>query len=172
MIYFSSNNQNELFLKNRVVYVICSKDSGFEFIEPDFFEPLNHICEAPFIPQTELQLTNISKFIQSSHFNESISLLTDYKRVNETHFWSKLTNSWWSQCQRPGVRIPDYGEFSSMVIMDGHKKLRNYISVNAGCVCVGKVRTKISAQIYRILRLVPELMIEHNIRFIAYRLPQ
>ena len=157
MIYFSSNNRNKFFLKNRVAYVICSKETGFEFKEADFFGALDHICEAPFIPQTEVQLTNISKFIQSSRFketisaNESIRLLTDYERVNETHFWSKLTNSWWSQCQRPGVRIPDYGEFSSMVITDGYRKLRNYISVNAGCVCVGKVRTNISAQIYFVL---------------------
>ena len=66
--------------------------------------------------------------------------LTDYDRVNSTHFWSKISNTWWSQCNRSKLMNPVYSQYREILVADGYKKLRNLKSLySTTCFCVGKV---------------------------------
>ena len=68
-------------------------------------------------------------------------LWTDYGRVNQTHFWSKIVNDWWNNKNNSQFMSFDdeYTVFASNVTSDGYKKLRNTKSGQAGasCICVG-----------------------------------
>ena len=82
---------------------------------------------------------------------------TDYTRVNETHFWSELANTWWGNCNTTecrrvnddfnnGLRYinDDNSSFKGAVVIDGYKKVRNkeagITDTNPAiqaCICVG-----------------------------------
>ena len=74
-----------------------------------------------------------------------LRFLTDYERVNSTHFWSKVSNTWWSQCKRAELMNPDYSIYREILVVDGYKKLRNLSKsfYKTTCVCVGKVQRTI-----------------------------
>ena len=78
-------------------------------------------------------------FKKEDDFDESIRFWTDYIRINETHFWSEIANTWWSQCQRSSLMSLNYSKFRATVIIDGYTELINFVSAHTGCICVGKV---------------------------------
>ena len=130
MIPISSNDFG-YHLNNRTVYVVCQKASRLEFQPVRHFQ--NHKCELPLIPQNEVELSEILHSLENYTFNsksnndDSITLRfwTDYKRTNETHFWSDAANNWWSQCQSSKLLDQNFAQFFGSVKIDGHKKLKN-----------------------------------------------
>ena len=132
-------------LDNRTVYVICRENSQLEFELVDYFKDPIHNCRSPYVPRTEIDFINIAESIKryfvktKDHYDESIRFWTDYIRINETHFWSEIANTWWSQCRRAYLMSPNYSKFRSTVTIDGYSELRNMITAHTGCICVGKV---------------------------------
>ena len=77
----------------------------------------------------------------NTYLRRTVNFWTDYNRINETHFWSELEKAWWSQCRSFDLINPEFGEFAASVLIDGHKKIRNFIGRSElGCICIGKVR--------------------------------
>ena len=150
------------------MYVVCIGDSGYKIMplensQDPKFVPNDKICQ-PFIPRTETDLKALVKTMANSFgnqtnrfFGKSVKFWTDYVRVNDTHYWSELGNSWWSQCRSSELSNPDFFKFSSVVIIDGHRNIRNAIDrYKTGCICIGKVLLIIS-QIYTAAELAHEM---------------
>ena len=84
----------------------------------------------------------------NTYLRRTVNFWTDYNRVNETHFWSELENTWWSQCRSSDVPHADFAEFPASVSINGHKKIRNLIGRSEmGCFCIGKVTIGIGVDI-------------------------
>jgi len=132
-------------LDNRTVFVICRENAQLEFEVVDYFKEPTHNCRSPYVPRTEIDFINTAESIKryifktKDNYDESIRFWTDYIRINETHFWSEIASTWWSQCRRSYLMSPNYSRFMSTVTIDGYSELRNMITAHAGCICVGKV---------------------------------
>ena len=138
-----SSSDNDFNLKNRTVYVICCINSDFQFQVAQ--KDLTHNCPSPCVPRTDIEFTALAEnvknyvFKKEDDFDESIRFWTDYIRLNETHFWSEIANTWWSQCRRSSLMSLNYSKFRATVIIDGYTELINVVSAHTGCICVGKV---------------------------------
>ena len=143
-MYPIASNNPEYYIKNRTVYAICRKNFGLEFRPAQKFQGPYQNCEFPFIPRTENDLTFLMESMTNSTFGDpgdydkTIRFWTDYYRINTTHFWSKKTNTWWSQCRSTDLENPKYSKFHDQVAVDGYNNLRNYSGNSCGCICVGK----------------------------------
>ena len=143
MLPFSSND-DPLNKRNRTIYLICRIHSGYEF--QIFLKDGNRKCEH-FIPKNHSELAQIAESIQFDMFSNRdtrdigiIRFWTDYQRINETHFWSKIANTTWSQCRSWGLLNKDFSKFRGSVVINGHKKIKNVFGrTEAGCICIGKV---------------------------------
>ena len=141
-----SSNDDPLNIRNRTIYLICRIHSGYKFQLFSFSKDGNQKCDR-FIPKNHSELAQIVENIQNYMFWNSdtrdvgtIRFWTDYQRTNETHFWSKIANTWWSQCNRSTLLNPNYSKFPGSITMNGHKKIKNVLSrTKAGCICIGKV---------------------------------
>ena len=141
MFPFSSND--DLNIKNQTVYLICRIHSGYEF---QILNDENQKCDR-FIPRNHSELAQIVENIQYDMFSNRdtrdigiIRFWTDYQRINETHFWSKIANTWWSQCKSWELINQDFSKFRGSIIMNGRRKIKNVFDrKSAGCICIGKV---------------------------------
>ena len=141
-----SSNDYDFYLDNQTVYVICQTASRLEFQPVRYFR--NDNCELPLIPDTEVDFTKMLHSLENYTFNsysdsvKSIRFWTDYKRTNETHFWSDVASNWWSLCRSSELLDQQYAHFFGSVKIDGYKKLKNAQSDNLSCICVVKVISK------------------------------
>ena len=141
-----SSSDNDFNLDDKTVYVICYDNSEVEFQVTH--KNLTHNCRSPCVPRTDVEFTSLAENVRSydfkekDDFDEPIRFWTDYIRINETHFWSEITNTWWSQCQRSRLMSQNYSKFRATVIIDGYSELINVVTAQTGCICVGKVILK------------------------------
>ena len=149
MMPFSSNDKH-FNSSNRTIYVLCGSKSEFDITQLENsadpkFSPNAATCREPFIPRTKSDLRRLTRIMDNfvfntTYFDKAVRFWTDYVRVNKTHFWSENRNSWWSQCRSSDLYNPEYSKFSSVVVIDGHRKIRNMIARNkTGCICIGRV---------------------------------
>ena len=149
-----SSTDDDFNLDNQTVYVIWRKNFELEFEQVHYFKSPIHHCRSPSVPRTEIEFTNIAKRIESyvfkteDHYDESIRFWTDYVRINETHFWSEIANTWWSQCRRSDLMSPNFSKFKATVIIDGYSELKNCVTAHTGCICVGKVISTLKKMSY------------------------
>ena len=138
-----SSSDKDFNLDETTVYVICYDNSELKFQVTH--KNLTHHCRSPCVPRTDVEFTSLAENIRNYNFKEEgdfdglIRFWTDYVRINETHFWSEIANTWWSQCQRSRLMSQKYSKFRATVVIDGYSKLRNVVTANMGCICVGKV---------------------------------
>ena len=145
MFPFSSND-DPLNLRNRTIYLICKIQSGYKFQIYSFTKDGNEKCKR-LIPKNHSELAQIVENIQNYTFLNSdtrglktIRFWTDFQRTNETHFWSEISNTWWSQCNRSTLLNQFFSKFPGSVTINSHKKIRNVFGrTKAGCICIGKM---------------------------------
>ena len=90
-----------------------------------------------FVPKPTDNLRTLASKFKMDHLAPPINIWTDYERFNRTHFWSDTAKEWWS-FDRDQLR-----RFKDSVLVNGYKKLKNYIPPASGCcVCVVKQKLK------------------------------
>ena len=93
------------------------------------------------VQRADLDTDSSESFIFLGFQTSGQRLWTDYERINQTHFWSRIVNDWWNNKNNSQFMSFDdeYTVFASNVTSDGYKKLRNTKSGQAGasCICVG-----------------------------------
>ena len=171
IIIFSSNDPYFLEKRPGYFICKNSTGSYFILAEPDVQKFTSEkICgnkSSIFIPKSKNDFVQIMKTVDTKNLTRPIRyevfivhirvserrfesgfqtsgqrLWTDYKRINQTHFWSKIVNDWWNNKNDSQFMSFDdeYTVFASNVTSDGYKKLRNTKSGQAGasCICVGQ----------------------------------
>ena len=130
------------------------------------YSNLNGICQNKIIviPRSKLELFEMKRSLKKYNATK-LKIFTDYKRANETHFWSKAAENWWniknaSQWLVPTYKVPrpevygvyhgpfrepiskhltnckDHLKFKKWVACDGNKKLTNSLDDHS-CICIG-----------------------------------
>ena len=140
MIPFSSNGF-DFNLSNNSVFFVCNETYGLKL--ELLLDSEQSQCKSLFIPQSDNDFADIVRNMENDVYNKgssSVKFWTDYQRLNETHFWSDIANTWWSQCKSYDVINPSYIEFRPSVSIDRLGYIKNaYSRDNSGCICVGKV---------------------------------
>ena len=63
-----------------------------------------------FIPTSKDELISIAKITRKlPQTNQPVRIWTDYRRINETFFWSDTAKAWWSHTQKHQERAFLYG---------------------------------------------------------------
>ena len=144
---YSSNNPQ--YLDAQVGYYFCREGTLLQLVQSKFINGnLNGICknQTIFIPGSNSDLTeaqnSVKKFIIDrlrTTDQAKLTIFTDYKRKNETHFWSETTRNW---LDSSNVSIMDdvYLNFKKWVVCDGYKKLTNSLD-SQSCICIVEQRT-------------------------------
>ena len=167
--FYSSNNPS--YFTTKLGYYFCKDAFSTEIVQSEFIDnSLNEICKnkSVFIPQSEAQLNQATRSLRNFAPNSTkFRIFTDYKRINESHFWSETARHWWNlknesqegfQSKLYGCVYETYwnGEllletlwkylqtynvgtfvFPGRVVCDGYKKLIN-TSHEKSCICIGK----------------------------------
>ena len=50
----------------------------------------------PYVPFSKYDLLRILQVVDTSQIKPPFKFFNDYKRLNLTHFWSDIANTWWS----------------------------------------------------------------------------
>ena len=97
-------------------------------------------CESSkyYVPKSTDNITQIIGKIEVDHLEQPIRIWTDYKRVNETHFWSNTAEHWWSLIENQDDNNYNlFLQFKDSVLVDGYGKLKNFRPpVTSCCICV------------------------------------
>ena len=97
---FSSNNP--IHNENISGYYLCQRKDTFELVSSRYIDGnLNEICQNDNIynPRSEIELDLAMQQAEKSLLNRDLPKLrifTDYKRLNESHFWSETVQDWWN----------------------------------------------------------------------------
>ena len=97
---FSSNNP--IYNENKSGFYICQGEGIFMLVSSRYIDgKLNEICEdySIYIPRSEIELNRATKLATESLPNRhspKLRIFTDYKRINESHFWSETVQDWWN----------------------------------------------------------------------------
>ena len=150
-----SSNGFDFNVTNSNICCICLSKTGLQFELSDDLDGCYHKCKYPWVPRSENDYKSIlenSEYYTDTNHDTFPGFWTDYERVNETHFWSEIAETWWSQCRSSGLGNPDYAKFMSSVMIDSKGKLRNMNDrIHSGCICVGKVNSYfVRSDFYRI----------------------
>ena len=96
--FYSSNNPN--YFTTKVGYYFCRDEYATEVVPSGFIvDDLNAICKnkTVFIPQSGAELNHATSFLRNFEPNSTnFIIFTDYKRTNESHFWSETARHWWN----------------------------------------------------------------------------
>ena len=96
--------------------------------------------EAVFIPQSKAEL--MQAFNSTSPMDRDaliVTIFTDYKRTNKSHFWSETSQNWWNlENESQLMDNADTLKFKEWVTCDGYKKLTNTLDEKA-CICIGTI---------------------------------
>ena len=147
----SSNNQQ--YFKTRKGFVICKNGLGNYVTQANGIDMnLAEKCmnSSFYVPKTVEDMQKAIENITVDHFEQPVRILTDYKMVNETHFWSDTGQNWWSKvkyqenlAETKGRKDSEWLTFKNLVMFDGNKKLQNYgPPMDAACICVCNQKLK------------------------------
>ena len=91
-----------------------------------------------YIPKSTDHLEKIMAKINIQQYKQPIRIWTDFKRLNNTHFWSETGKFWWSTVDVQGPGGLNYRmAFKDSVVFNGYGKLKNFLSSDIGnCICV------------------------------------
>ena len=98
--FFSSNNPK--YNENKSGYYICQGEGTFMLVSSRYIDgKLNKICEnySIYIARSEIELMRATKLATQSlpnRYSPKLRIYTDYKRINESHFWSETIQDWWN----------------------------------------------------------------------------
>ena len=98
--FFSSNNPK--YNENKSGYYICQGEGTFMLVSSRYIDgKLNKICEnySIYIARSEIELNRATKLATKSlpnRYSPKLRIYTDYKRINESHFWSETIQDWWN----------------------------------------------------------------------------
>ena len=96
--FYSSNNPN--YFTTKVGYYFCRDEYATEMVPSKFIDDsLDEICKEKtvFIPKSEAELNQATSFLRNFEPNSTkFRIFTDYKRINESHFWSETARHWWN----------------------------------------------------------------------------
>ena len=100
-----------------------------------------------YVPKTISDMQKAVENIKLADLEQPVRIWTDYKMVNETHFWSDTGQNWWNKLdyqnniESKGTK--DWLEFKSLVMFDGNKKLKNYgPPMDGACICIRNQKLK------------------------------
>ena len=91
-----------------------------------------------YIPKSTDHLETVMAKIKIQQYEQPIRIWTDFKRLNNTHFWSETGKFWWSTVDVQGPGGLNYRmAFKDSVVFNGYGKLKNFLSSDIGnCICV------------------------------------
>ena len=96
--FYSSNNPS--YVTTKVGYYFCRDEYSTEIVPSEFIvDNLNEICKNKkvFIPQSGAELNQATRSSRNFAPNSTVlRIFTDYKRTNESHFWSETAKNWWN----------------------------------------------------------------------------
>ena len=102
-----------------------------------------------YVPETVTDMQKAIENIKVDNLEQPLRIWTDYKMINETHFWSDTGQNWWSKLnfqnytETEGIKDSEWLEFKSLVMFDGNKKLQNFGPPMPGvCICVRNQKLK------------------------------